>query len=154
MSSSSKRGRGGTVDVTQNAEKGKPKRLAGRASSSLGAKGDLDREIQASARGKIEQHGIKLASVGIKDVILPGEMKEILNRVVEAEKVAQANLIKRREETAATRSLLRRAQGRRANPGFCELRFVREEASGARPRGRAPSVPVAVPLAIRTTISG
>src|SRR5688572_28659826 len=64
----------------------------------LGAKGDLDREIQASARGKIEQHGLKLASVGIKDVILPGEMKDILNRVVEAEKVAQANLIKRREE--------------------------------------------------------
>jgi len=30
------------------------------------------------------------------DVILPGEMKEILNRVVEAETVAQANLIKRR----------------------------------------------------------
>ena len=42
----------------------------------LGAKGDLDREIQASVRGKIEQHGIRLASVGIKDVILPGEMKE------------------------------------------------------------------------------
>jgi hypothetical protein len=33
-------------------------------------------------------------------------MKEILNRVVEAEKVARANLIKRPEETAATRSLL------------------------------------------------
>ena len=72
----------------------------------LGAKGDLDREIQTSVRGKIEQHGLKLASVGVKDVILPGEMKEILNRVVEAEKAAQANLIKRREETAATRSLL------------------------------------------------
>src|SRR5262245_44291632 len=32
----------------------------------LGAKGDLDLEIQASARAKIEQHGIKLTSVGIK----------------------------------------------------------------------------------------
>jgi hypothetical protein len=41
------------------------------------------------------------------DVILPGEMKEILNRVVEAETVAQANLIKRREESAATRLLLK-----------------------------------------------
>ena len=88
----------------------------------LGAKGDLDREIQASARGKIEQHGIKLASVGIKDVILPGEMKEILNRVVEAEKVAQANLIKRREETAATRSLLNTARLMDENPTLLRLK--------------------------------
>ena len=88
----------------------------------LGAKGDLDREIQASARSKIEQHGIQLASVGIKDVILPGEMKEILNRVVEAEKVAQANLIKRREETAATRSLLNTARLMDENPTLLRLK--------------------------------
>jgi len=88
----------------------------------LGAKGELDREIEATARGKIEQHGIRLASVGIKDVILPGEMKEILNRVVEAEKVAQANLIKRREETAATRSLLNTARLMDENPTLLRLK--------------------------------
>jgi regulator of protease activity HflC (stomatin/prohibitin superfamily) len=88
----------------------------------LGAKGALDREIQSSARGKIELHGIKLASVGIKDVILPGEMKDILNRVVEAEKVAQANLIKRREETAATRSLLNTARLMDENPTLLRLK--------------------------------
>ena len=88
----------------------------------LGAKGELDRGIQASARGKIEQHGIKLVSVGIKDVILPGEMKDILNRVVEAEKVAQANLIKRREETAATRSLLNTARLMDENPTLLRLK--------------------------------
>jgi regulator of protease activity HflC (stomatin/prohibitin superfamily) len=88
----------------------------------LGAKGELDREIQAAVRQKIEQHGIRLASVGVKDVILPGEMKEILNRVVEAEKVAQANLIKRREETAATRSLLNTARLMDENPTLLRLK--------------------------------
>ena len=88
----------------------------------LGAKGELDREIQASVRGKIEPHGLRLASVGVKDVILPGEMKEILNRVVEAEKVAQANLIKRREETAATRSLLNTARLMDENPTLLRLK--------------------------------
>ena len=58
----------------------------------------------------------------IKDVILPGEMKEILNRVVEAEKVAQANLIKRREETAATRSLLNTARLMDENPTLLRLK--------------------------------
>jgi len=48
--------------------------------------------------------------VGVKDLILPGDMKDILNQVVEAEKVAQSNVIRRREETAATRSLLNTAK--------------------------------------------
>jgi regulator of protease activity HflC (stomatin/prohibitin superfamily) len=88
----------------------------------LGAKGELDREIHAGARDKIELHGIRLASVGIKDVILPGEMKDILNKVVEAEKVAQANLIRRREETAATRSLLNTARLMDENPTLLRLK--------------------------------
>ncbi|HWM69623.1 MAG TPA: slipin family protein [Steroidobacteraceae bacterium] len=88
----------------------------------LGAKGELDREIHASARNRIEKHGIHLASVGVKDVILPGEMKDILNRVVEAEKVAQANLIKRREETAATRALLNTARLMDENPTLMRLK--------------------------------
>jgi len=88
----------------------------------LGAKGELDREIHAAARDKIEKHGIRLVSVGVKDVILPGDMKEILNRVVEAEKVAQANLIKRREETAATRSLLNTARLMDENPTLMRLK--------------------------------
>jgi regulator of protease activity HflC (stomatin/prohibitin superfamily) len=88
----------------------------------LGAKGELDREIEHVARAKIEAHGIALKSVGIKDVILPGEMKDILNKVVEAEKVAQANLIKRREETAATRSLLNTARLMEENPTLMRLK--------------------------------
>lgn len=88
----------------------------------LGAKGVLDREIESGTRQRIEQHGLALASVGIKDVILPGDMKEILNRVVEAEKVAQANLIKRREETAATRSLLNTARLMEENPTLLRLK--------------------------------
>jgi len=88
----------------------------------LGAKGELDREIEIVARAKVEAHGIALKSVGIKDVILPGEMKDILNKVVEAEKVAQANLIKRREETAATRSLLNTARLMDENPTLLRLK--------------------------------
>ena len=41
-------------------------------------------------------------SVGICDVILPGDKKALMNKVTEAKKAAEANLIARREETAAT----------------------------------------------------
>jgi regulator of protease activity HflC (stomatin/prohibitin superfamily) len=88
----------------------------------LGDKGSLDREIGQAVRAKVEEHGLALRSVGVKDVILPGEMKTILNQVVEAEKVAQANLIRRREETAATRSLLNTARLMDENPTLLRMK--------------------------------
>jgi regulator of protease activity HflC (stomatin/prohibitin superfamily) len=88
----------------------------------LGHKGVLDREIADAVGPRVEQHGLAVRSVGVKDIILPGEMKTILNQVVEAEKVAQANLIKRREETAATRSLLNTARLMDENPTLMRLK--------------------------------
>lgn len=54
--------------------------------------------------------GAEVVDCGIRDIILPGEMKEIMNQVLVAEKKAQANTIARREETASTRSLLNTAK--------------------------------------------
>ncbi len=88
----------------------------------LGDKGAFDREISAIVAAKLEGNGVVVRSVGVKDVILPGEMKVILNQVVEAEKVAQANLIRRREETAATRSLLNTARLMDDNPTLLRLK--------------------------------
>ena len=44
---------------------------------------------------------MEVTELGVKDVILPGEIRELVNKVVEAERVAKANLIRRQEETAA-----------------------------------------------------
>ena len=63
-----------------------------------------------------------MTSTGIKDIILPGEVRELMNRVIEAEKTAQANVIKRREETAATRSLLNTAKLMEDNPTLLRLK--------------------------------
>ncbi|MGY6648080.1 slipin family protein [Wenyingzhuangia sp. IMCC45574] len=54
--------------------------------------------------------GVEISDVGIKDVILPGEMRTIMNQVLEAQKRSQANVITRREETAAIRSMLNTAK--------------------------------------------
>lgn len=59
---------------------------------------------------KSESYGVQFLSAGLKDIILPGDVKDILNTVLLAEKKAQANLITRREETASTRSLLNTAK--------------------------------------------
>ena len=85
-------------------------------------KGELDIEIFNLVSAKVSDLGLRIRSVGVKDVILPGDMKDILNQVVEAEKVAQANVIKRREETAATRSLLNTAKLMENNPTLMRLK--------------------------------
>lgn len=64
----------------------------------------------------------ELIAVGIRDVIPPGEMKTLLNRVTEAKKTAEANLIVRREETAAMRSQANTAKLLEDNPTLMRLR--------------------------------
>lgn len=54
--------------------------------------------------------GVKILQAGLRDVILPGDVREIMNQVLVAQKQAQANIITRREETASTRSLLNTAK--------------------------------------------
>lgn len=66
--------------------------------------------------------GVRVEGVHIKDIILPGEMRDIFNRVIEATKRAEANNIQRREETAATRSLLNTAKLMNDNPALIRLK--------------------------------
>ena len=84
----------------------------------------LNGQISQAVASNVKAYGIKLANVGVKDIILPGEMKDILNHVVAAEKAAQANVIRRREETAATRSLLNTAKLMEANPTLLRLKEI------------------------------
>jgi regulator of protease activity HflC (stomatin/prohibitin superfamily) len=76
----------------------------------------IDEIVYTHMKDQLQSIGIALESLGVKDIILPGEMKLILAQVVEAEKSAQANVIRRREETAATRSLLNTAKLMEDNP--------------------------------------
>jgi regulator of protease activity HflC (stomatin/prohibitin superfamily) len=85
-------------------------------------KGVIDEVVEAHIRRRIAGFGLEVESVGVKDIILPGEMKVILAKVVEAEKAAQANVIRRREETAATRSLLNTAKVMEDNPTALRLK--------------------------------
>ncbi len=82
----------------------------------LDDKAAIDAVVLTQVQAKLHGCGLHLESVGVKDIILPGEMRTILAQVVEAEKAAQANVIRRREETAATRSLLNTAKVMEDNP--------------------------------------
>jgi regulator of protease activity HflC (stomatin/prohibitin superfamily) len=88
----------------------------------LADKVSVDAEAAAKVRGEMAGIGLELGEIAIKDVILPGEMRAILTRVVEAQKEAEANVIRRREETNATRSLLNTAKVMEENPVMLRLK--------------------------------
>lgn len=85
-------------------------------------KGLIDQAVAEHVDRRVEGFGLEVDSVGVKDIILPGDMKLILAKVVEAEKAALANVIRRREETAATRSLLNTARVMEDNPTALRLK--------------------------------
>jgi regulator of protease activity HflC (stomatin/prohibitin superfamily) len=70
----------------------------------------LSDELLALCAADAAAMGVSLTDCGVKDIILPGDVKDIMNQVLVAEKRAQANIITRREETASTRSLLNTAK--------------------------------------------
>jgi len=78
--------------------------------------------LEQDAVTKARRFGVRVERVGVKDVVLPGDMKTLLNRVIEAEKEAAANVILRREETAATRSLANTARVMADNPVLLRLK--------------------------------
>lgn len=88
----------------------------------LAEKVDVSEQSADKVRADMAAIGLRVGAIAIKDVILPGEMRDILNQVVTAEKQAQANLIRRREETAATRSLLNTAKLLEDNPLLLRLK--------------------------------
>lgn len=82
----------------------------------------LNSVIASDVGENLARFGIQLQSIGVKDIILPGDMKVILNKVVEAQKEAEANLIKRKEETQAMRSLHNTAKMMENNPVLVRLK--------------------------------
>ncbi|MFG0307462.1 MAG: slipin family protein [Phycisphaerales bacterium JB040] len=92
-------------------------------------------EVRTVLLPRAEALGLELGAVGLRDVILPGEMRSIFNQVIEAEKRAQAELIRRREETAAARSQANTARLLAEHPILArqkELELLRDVLAGTK----------------------
>lgn len=88
----------------------------------LAGKESLGEEISQALATSAKELGVAIKTVGVRDIILPGEMKTLFNRVLEAQKESEANIIKRREETAAARSQANTAKLLSESPMLLKLR--------------------------------
>jgi hypothetical protein len=92
-------------------------------------------EVRDALARRAGDLGVAVRSIGLRDIILPGDMKTLLNQVIAATKEAEANLIRRREETAAARSQANTARLLAENPILTrlkELELLKEVLAGAR----------------------
>lgn len=88
----------------------------------LADKDAVAREMEEIIRRRVTALGLEVVSAGIRDVILPGDMKDLMNKVTEAKKAAEANLIVRREKTAAMRGQANTAKLLEGNSTLMRLR--------------------------------
>src|SRR5262249_31368808 len=58
----------------------------------LERRGDARAAMRAELSERAQAWGLSVLEIDLKDVVLPGEMKTILNQVIEAEKRAAANV--------------------------------------------------------------
>lgn len=88
----------------------------------LADKDGVGNEIKNRLASRAAEFGVAVSGVGLRDIILPGDMKTILNEVLVAQKQAEANLIRRREETAAARSQANTAKLLAENPVLTRMK--------------------------------
>ena len=92
-------------------------------------------EVRQALAARAAELGLTVRGVGLRDIILPGDMKSLLNQVIAATKEAEANLIRRREETAAARSQANTAKLLAENPQLArlkELELLKEVLAGSK----------------------
>ncbi len=88
----------------------------------LADKSAVTDELGSAMRKRAAAFGVNVVALGVKDIILPGDMKALLNKVIEARKASEANVIARREETAAMRSQVNTAKLMDGNPALMRLK--------------------------------
>ena len=83
---------------------------------------EINTQLQEAVTAGAATYGIRVLTVGVKDVILAPKVRDLLMKEVEAKRVAQAMLIGAREEVAAMRALSNAARLAAENPALLRLR--------------------------------
>ena len=92
----------------------------------------LNQQLLESSVNQLAVAGLRLISVDIKDLMLPGELKQLYAQVVQARQEGLAQLERARGETAALRNLANAARLVNDNPTLLKLRWLQalEQSNG------------------------
>jgi regulator of protease activity HflC (stomatin/prohibitin superfamily) len=112
----------------------------------------LSSALLERGRAPAEALGLELVTAGVKDIILPGDVKRMLAQEVEAQRSGRAALVAAREEVAATRARANTAQLLESHPLLLRLREIEALAQVA--GGHGNTVVVALPSELMGALGG
>lgn len=112
----------------------------------------LGEALLAGARPRGEEIGLEVTAAGVRDVILPGDVKRMLAQEMEALRAGRAALVAAREETAAMRARANTAQLLENSPVLLRLREIEALAQVA--GGDGNTVVVALPSDLLSALRG
>ncbi len=90
----------------------------------LAKRGQIGEMLLDSSKDKASEMGISLLDVNIKDIMFPGELKNIYAQIVNARNQGLAALERARGESAALRNLANAAKMLEDNPALLQLRIL------------------------------
>ncbi len=90
----------------------------------LDKRSELNKELLEISKKDVSEIGVQFNSVQIKDIMFPGNLKQIFAQVAKARQEGLAALEKARAETAALRKLANAAKMLENNPALMQLRLI------------------------------
>src|SRR5439155_13274289 len=92
----------------------------------IAGRADVGPKVLAASAEPAQAFGLKITSVDVRDLMLPGDLKRIFAQEVAARKEGVAALEKARGETAALRNLANAARMVEDNPALLQLRLLQQ----------------------------
>ncbi len=92
----------------------------------LAGRADVGPKVLEASAAPAQAFGLKVTSVDLRDLMLPGDLKRIFAQEVAARKEGLAALEKARGETAALRNLANAARMIEDNPALMQLRLLQQ----------------------------
>ena len=90
----------------------------------LDGRAEMAAELHRLSAEPARRYGVEVNRVGIRDIILPGEVRQVMMQEVEADRAGRAELVKARHEVAAARARANTAKILSENPEVARLQEI------------------------------
>jgi regulator of protease activity HflC (stomatin/prohibitin superfamily) len=116
----------------------------------LAKRAEINTEVQEILETRVEQWGVNITAVEIKDISLPAEMKRAMARQAEAERERRAKIIMAEGELQAAKQLAEAARLMAGDPGALQLRLYQTMVEVA----SQPNMTIVLPVPVELLAGG
>jgi regulator of protease activity HflC (stomatin/prohibitin superfamily) len=116
----------------------------------LAKRAEINTEVQEILEARVEQWGVNITAVEIKDISLPAEMKRAMARQAEAERERRAKIIMSEGELQAAQRLAEAARLMAGDPAALQLRLYQTMVEVA----SQPNMTIVLPVPIELLVGG